>query len=151
MAVLFHWRKIADDPEGVRQWLLHSWVSICFSQRLFLNACTHHCNLAYKMLAACHGATRKCNVQFERSKVCNYSAYVSLPVLFGVCAGIIEIIFGTVRFGILSWKKGTRRAEWVSRGSELRARGSELGARGADGTLALQPVLKPPVAGSRCP
>ena len=31
-----------------------------------------------------------------------------------------------VRFGVLSWKKGTRRAGWV-------ARGSELGARGPDG------------------
>ena len=48
----------------------------------------------------------------------------------------------TVRLGVLSWKKGTRRAGWVARGSELGARmteaigtrlgagrGSELGAR----------------------
>ena len=28
----------------------------------------------------------------------------------------------TVRFGVLSWKKGTRRAGWVARGSELGAR-----------------------------
>ena len=60
----------------------------------------------------------------------------------------------TVRFGVLSWKKGTRRAGWVARGSELGAqsgwaptgwgargyhgtgwvaRGSELVARGLDG------------------
>ena len=34
--------KRADDPESFRQWLLQSWVSVCFSQRLFLKACMHH-------------------------------------------------------------------------------------------------------------
>ena len=38
-------------------------------------------------------------------------------------------------FGVLSWKKGTRRARWVARESELgaRGRGSEPGARRPDG------------------
>ena len=35
---------------------------------------------------------------------------------------------GVVRFGVLSWKKGTRRAGWVARGSEL---GARAGTRGA--------------------
>ena len=30
-------------------------------------------------------------MQFERSKACNYSAHVFLPILFGVCAGIIIV------------------------------------------------------------
>ena len=30
----------------------------------------------------------------------------------------------TARFGVLSWKKGTRRAGWVARGFELGARGA---------------------------
>ena len=30
---------------------------------------------------------------FERSKACNYSAHVFLPILFGVCAGIIFFVF----------------------------------------------------------
>ena len=29
-------------------------VSVCFSQRLFLEARMHHRNLAYKLLVACH-------------------------------------------------------------------------------------------------
>ena len=36
-----------DDPESVRQWLLQSWVSVCFSQRL-INAC-HVRNSHYEM------------------------------------------------------------------------------------------------------
>ena len=50
----FSLEKRTDDPESVRQWLLQSWVSVCFSQRLFLKARVHHRNLAYKLLAACH-------------------------------------------------------------------------------------------------
>ena len=42
MALLFRWRRRVDDPESVRQWLLQSWVSVCFSQRLFLKARMHH-------------------------------------------------------------------------------------------------------------
>ena len=49
-----------------------------------------------------------------------------------------RIVPQTVRFGVLSWKKGTRRAGWVAHASELGARGigcvargSELGARTA--------------------
>ena len=40
---------------------------------------------------------------------------------------LVSLFPQTVRFGVLSWKKGTRRAGWVARGSELGARGSELG------------------------
>ena len=54
MAVLFRWRKRTDDPESIRQWLLQSWVSVCFAQRLFLKARMHHRNIVYKMLVACH-------------------------------------------------------------------------------------------------
>ena len=28
-------------------------------------------------------------MQFEKSKACNYSTHVFLPILFGVCAGIV--------------------------------------------------------------
>ena len=39
---LFLWRKRTDDPpQSVRKWLLQSWVSVCFSRRLFLKAHTH--------------------------------------------------------------------------------------------------------------
>ena len=34
-----------------------------------------------------------------------------------------------VRFGVLSWKRGTRRAGWVAGGSELEARGRMSGTR----------------------
>ena len=34
--------KRTDDPESVRQWLSQSWVSVCFSKRLFLKARMHH-------------------------------------------------------------------------------------------------------------
>ena len=37
----FSLKKRTDDPERVRQWLLQSWVSVCFAQRLFLKARMH--------------------------------------------------------------------------------------------------------------
>ena len=42
------------------------------------------------------------NVQFERSNACNYSPHACLPILFGVCAGIVLFLFFplTVRFGL---------------------------------------------------
>ena len=33
------------------------------------------------------------------------------------------VIPQAIRFGVLSWKKGTRQAGWVARGFELGARG----------------------------
>ena len=44
--------KKTGDPDSVCQWLLQSWVSVCFSQRLSLKARTHHWSIAYKMLVA---------------------------------------------------------------------------------------------------
>ena len=32
-------------------------------------------------------------MQFERSEACNYSAHIFLPIVFGVCAGIIYSFF----------------------------------------------------------
>ena len=62
--------------------------------------------------------TRQCNVQFERSKACNFSAHVFLPMLFGVCAGIIIdtstkqcIMFRFARFA--RYPSATAEA-WVS-------------------------------------
>ena len=43
--------------------------------------------------------TRLRNVQFERSKACNYSAHIFLPIQFGVCAGIF---FYTMLFVLFS-------------------------------------------------
>ena len=41
-------------------------------------------------------------MQCERSKACNYSAHVFLPMLFGVCAGIlIKLTFVTLSDSIL--------------------------------------------------
>ena len=37
--------------------------------------------------------------------------------------GLVDVFPQTVRFGVLSWQKGTRRARWVAHGSELGARG----------------------------
>ena len=37
-----HFFDREKDPENVRQWLLQSWVSVCFAQRLFLKARMHH-------------------------------------------------------------------------------------------------------------
>ena len=109
MAVLFRWRKRKDDPESIRQWLLQSWVSICFSQHLFLKARTHQWNLACKMLVACH---MRNSHQYEiaqsairKSKPCNYSTHVFLPILFGVCAGITKSGFYIIptKESLLNW------------------------------------------------
>ena len=51
-------------------------------------------------------------------------------VSYTVCSGIVSYCIvlyflsfycppNSIRFGDLSWKKGTRRAGWVARGSEL--------------------------------
>ena len=45
---------------------------------------------------------------------------------------VTTIVPQRVRFGVFSWKKGTRRAGWVARGSELGARGPD-GLSGPDG------------------
>ena len=39
-------------------------------------------------------------MEIERSKACNYSAHVFLPILFGVCAGIILKGMGAVGLGV---------------------------------------------------
>ena len=42
--------------------------------------------------------TRQRNVPFERSRACNYSAHAFLPILFGVCAGIVIMYLSIVYF-----------------------------------------------------
>ena len=38
---IYIYEQVERDPDSVRQWLLPSWSSVCFSQRLFLKACMH--------------------------------------------------------------------------------------------------------------
>ena len=85
----------------------------------------------------------------------NISSMVSLYVSTGglvpaYTCDINSIVPQTIRFGVLSWKKGTCWAGSVARGSELGARGagSELGARGSQANRSWGPGLWRSVLGT---
>ena len=73
--------------------------------------------------------SRKMRRQFRKRNVYDQGIFINTPVsmvsmvcISGTCE---QYVHPSVRFAVLSWKKGTRWAGWVARGSEPGARGSD--------------------------